>query len=54
MAVSALKQQFALKFMQCESIISSETFWKKLFQPLNQSGDSMIIAESSKDLNSEE
>ena len=28
MAVLALKQWFSLKFMQCASIISSESFWK--------------------------
>ena len=28
MAVVALKQWFSLKFMQCASIISSESFWK--------------------------
>ena len=28
MAVLALKQRFSLKFMQCASIISSESFWK--------------------------
>ena len=28
MAILALKQWFSLKFMQCASIISSESFWK--------------------------
>ena len=51
MAFLALKQRFSLKFMQCASIISSETFRKNLFASLNQYGVSMIIAESSKDVN---
>ena len=33
MAVLALKQWFSLKFMQCASIISSESFWKIYLHP---------------------
>ena len=50
MAVLTLKQWFSLKFMQCASIISFESFWKIcLHRWINL--EFLIIAESSKDVN---
>ena len=51
MAVSILKQLFSMELIQSTSIISPENVLNILYEALNQTGASMIIAESNTDVN---